>query len=900
MKAPNGRIPLTLRLAARLLPKDAREEVLGDLHEAWLARRETHSSWSVALWALRQPFAALRARRAPKAETPAPTPIRRAPFVGFSWIDVKLGFRMLFKQPILSLVAGLTLAIGIPAALAMTHLMNAYGADLPVDEGDRIVGLRYWDAVAGRPRMQLLHDLVAWRQALTSVEVLGAARVTPLNVHSPDGRADAVAGSEVTASVFDLLRVPPLLGRTLLAVDEVEGAPDVVVISEDLWESRFGRDPQIVGKPIGVGRRTPTVVGVMPAGFRFPSVGHVWLPLRADPAEYEVGEGPDLLVVGRLADGVSRSRAQAELTTVGNTLAAEYPEPYRSLRAEVVPFHVLAIGWPIGGVASLWEFQLLQLLCFALLAVVCGNIGTLILARTAMRLNELSVRTALGASRLRILSQLFVEALVLALGATGAGLVLAQLVFIPAVGQLGPQGGLPYWIDLDLGPSSVVLALAVGAGCAVVAGVLPAIKATSPRIQENLQRNSRGSTLKFGPVTSVLIVTEVALSVGFLCFGTAALMSYGRDLSGQADFDMDRYLLASLRTPEVVWAEGGEPAADSVFRRRAAENAEELRDRIQAEPAVVRVAMGLHVPGRRYPERRISVDGGPEAWMPMGDVHFDYFRDLGLRVVEGRGFSSSDVEAAPDERHPVVVVNEQFVERMLGGGEAVGRTLTWIPTGASPPYPTYDIVGVVETFGTNVADPERRAALYRPMASADRQPMGYVIELANGDATGFIPRLRTMAADVDPAAVVQSPESVADYVERTRLDDTLGSLGLIILSAVGMLLAATGLYALVSVTVSQRTKEIGIRTALGAGAADVVVTIARRAFVQLAVGVALGSAGGAVILAQFANDAEFGVPSVPALIAGVAGAVTLLTVLACLQPTLRGLRIQPTEALGET
>jgi predicted permease len=898
MTKPRSRVPLALRLAARLLPSEVRDEVLGDLYEAWLARRRTHTRGSLALWTLRQPLAALRVRFETR-ERAGPSLLRRGPWFAFSWIDVKLGVRMLSKQPVLTVVAGLTLAIGIPTALGLTHIMFAYQADLPVDDGDRIVGLRYWDVESDLPHTQLIRDLAVWRERLGSVEDMGAVTSAPRNVRTATGSVGEVMGSEVTASVFDLLRMPPLIGRTLVAADEVDGAPDVVVISEDLWESRLGRDPDVIGRTIGIGSRTSTVVGVMPAGFYFPRFNHLWLPLRADPDDYAAGSGPELLVAGRLADRVSKSRAEAELRTVEAALAMEWPERYRSLRAEVVPFHVLAMGWPAGGVSAQWEFRLAELLCFALLAVVCGNIGTLFLARTAMRMNELSVRTALGASRLRILSQLFVEALVLSLGATGAGLALAQLALIRGMKGMA-AGSLPYWVDLDLGPHSVLLALAVGTGCAVIAGVLPAVKATSPRIQRNLQGNSRGATLRFGPVTSFLIVTEVALSVGFLGLGAAAARSYTPYLRGQADFDMDRYLLASLSTPRVDPAEEGGEGAER-YRLRAAESNDGLRDRLQAHPSVVRVAMGLSLPGVGLPERRIQLERGREARTLTGDVHVDYFRDLGLRVLQGRTFTGDDVEGGPDAYRPVIVVNDQFVDQVLGGGDAVGQRVAYVGERAGVPSESYEIIGVVETFGTNVVDPDHRAAIYRPFASGDRRPtMGYVIEVA-GDATDFIPRLREIAAAVDPEAIVQRPESVAGYVMRTRGDDVLFSIALVALSLVGMLLAATGLYALVSVTVSQRTKEIGIRTALGAGAGDVVVTIARRAFLQLLAGVALGSLFGGVVLRQvMQNDVNFAGTSIPGMFGGVAAAVTLLTTLACLAPTLRGLRIQPTEALGET
>jgi predicted permease len=943
VSAPLSRIPIALRLAAWLLPDDAREEVLGDLVEVWRERVRTQSRWARARWLVRQPCAALRARvigRGPRGRVrpadhgppgragreadygppgaSARTPDRRSrgevaralvgpkalqAGIGFSWLDVRLGVRMLGKQPVLTIVAGLTLALGIPTSLMPTHVMGGFDASFPVEDGDRIVGIRNWDVHEDRPSMRPLHDFAVWKEDLRSFEVVSAARSDPWNVHSPDGRAAEVRGAEVSASAFDMLRVPPLLGRTLIRADEVEGAPDVVVISEDLWASRFARDPEIVGAVIAIGRRPHTVVGVMPEGFLFPLMDHLWLPLRANPNDYAVGTGPDLYVFGRLADGVSREQATVELETIGARLAAAWPETHQALRPELVTVPLLAFGEPAAGRSYSWEILLLQLFCFALLTVACGNVGVLILARTATRVSEISVRTALGASRARILSQLFIEALVLAVGATGVGLVLADLL-VGRVAHVLMDGSIPYWFDLAVGPRLILLALGLAAACAVVAGVLPAIKATSPNIQRNLQRNSGGTTVRFGPFTTLLVVAEVTLSVGFLCLGTAALMSFMRDRSDRAAIDVDRYLVASLRTPWVDPTDAESDAYQEEFRVRTGANHEELRDRLVVDGAVRRAAMGIQLPGIDHPDRTIVLEGDDaaddsrSARVVTGRVHVDYFSDLGIEVLQGRGFSSADVAGAPDAHRPAIVVNDQLVDRVFGGGNPIGRRIRYAVPQGQEGGDWFEIVGVVETFGTNILNPDRGAALYHPLGASDAHPMRFVIEVAD-DPAGFVPRLRQIAAEVDADAMIQAPRALTELVDQTRLENRLITLFTFILSSMGMVLAATGLYALMSFTVSQRTREIGIRTALGAGARNVVAAIARRAFLQLVAGVALGSVLGWWLVGQVAEQSEFAVNNVPGLLLGVAAAVMAFSALACLAPTLRGLRIQPTEALRE-
>lgn len=912
------RIPLALRLAARLLPPDAREEVLGDLVEAWRERVRGQPRPARVVWLARQPLAAARARlprrnrRAGRFRRSGP---RRGTGFAFSWLDVKLAVRMLGQQPLLTVVAGLTLALGIPASLMPTHVLGFLEATLPVEDGHRVLGIRNWDLERNDPVWKSLHDFAAWREELRSFESIGAARSDARNVHAPDGRAAEVRGAEVTASIFAMLRVPPLMGRTLIEADEQEGAPDVVVVSEALWSSRFARDPDIVGRTIGIGRRPHTVVGVMPEGFLFPMLDHFWVPLRADPGDYAVGTGPDLMVFGRLAEGVSPEEAAAELQTIGARLAAEWPETHGALRPELAAVPLLQMGEPASGIATTWDAVLLQLICFSLLMVACGNVGVLVLARTATRTAEISVRTALGASRVRILSQLFVESLVLALGATLLGLVLAEWLAARFAGTF-LDGLVPYWIDLTIGWRSTLFALGLAAVCAVVAGVLPALKATSPHVQENLKRNATGSTLRFGPFTTLLVVAEVALSVGFLCLGTSAMLSFMRDRSGAASIDVERYLVASLRTPWVDPTEEESEAYAEEFRARIAANHVTLRDRLVADGVVRHAAMGVHVAGMRLSDRWVVVggegDGGREMLTTFARVHVDYFRDLGIEILRGRGFTSADVEGGAGQPRPVVV-NDQFVERVLGGGDAIGRRIRYASEDACVPAATplpgepsrcldgdqvYEIVGVVETFGTNVFNPDRGDAIYHPVAASEIHPMRFVVEVA-GDPVAFIPRLREIAAAVDPEAMIQEPMTLTEVVDGILLKNRLITLFVFVLSAMGMVLAATGLYALMSFTVSQRTREIGIRTALGAGARDVVAAIGRRATLQLLAGVALGSVFGTWTVGEVAGQSKLAVGSVGAVVAGVAVAVTIFGALACLAPTLRGLRIQPTEALRE-
>jgi putative ABC transport system permease protein len=342
-----------------------------------------------------------------------------------SFLDVRLGLRMILRTPGLSFVAVGALAIGIPVGLAPMHAVDTLERPLPGDPEGRIRTLCYWrdtdheHATAG--------DFFLWRRSLRSFGALAAYQPTTINLDM-GGAGLSVAGIEATASTFDILRTPAMLGRVLHADDERPGAPSVVVIGHDLWRAQFGGDPNIVGRSLLIGGAPFSIAGVMPPGFRFPTSHQLWMPLRVPDDGSGPRSGATVVVFGRLSDGVTPDSAQAELQTLTSSLP---PADLSRRRAAVLPTWHLTFGFPSpGGLRALPEFYLVQVLMLAPLFVACVNVGLLILAQTSTRASEFAVRTALGASRGRILTQVFVEFMVLAVIAAGAGLLI--LDWVPA------------------------------------------------------------------------------------------------------------------------------------------------------------------------------------------------------------------------------------------------------------------------------------------------------------------------------------------------------------------------------------------------------------------------------------------------------------------------------------
>ncbi len=816
---------------------------------------------------------------------------------GASWLDVKLAVRMLFRQPGLTLVAIFALAIGIPVGVLPLHVLDSLTRPLPVQDGDEIVMVRNYDLAESSPVSRPLHDFVQWREELSSFEDLAMWRTDLYNVDSDDGRAAPIRGAEITASAFSLLRTPPLLGRALDPADEVIGAPDVVVVGYDLWQSHMAGNPDVVGSTIRIGTVPHTVVGVMPEGFLFPYRGHLWLPLRYDPLAYERGEGPAGWIMGRLAEGISIEEARNEIEFLGRRMAGQFPDTHARLRPQVLPY-TLALT-EMDGPEAMVGVVLTQILALLLLALACGNVGILILARAATRTRELAIRTALGASRLRIVSQLFIESLLLAVLAAGIGLLILQAVARAPADLLAE---LPYWVDFDVSLVTAVLAMSLAVFSAVLAGVVPALKATGKRVQASIQGapGGGGSGIRFGKGYSVLIVGEVAVALWFLALGWSLLPSAVAKPGGFG-IPTDRYLFAALRIPGVDRTTRVEESDRPEFVGRVAVAHRELVRRLSAEPGVGPVAIASALPGMSHDTRWMQVEGiarapgspAPAHAVNVARVDVGYFDALGQAILSGRNFNAGDL----GEDRSAVIVNTSFVDRVLGGRNALGRRVRYWQAGRDPGPWSFEIVGVVPPLGMNAMKPEADQGLYHVVAPGELHPVSFAVRVGS-DPERFTPRLRSIVAGIDASASIQNPMALDEVPDVNRRLMMLSTFLLAFLAGIAMVLSAACLYALVSFTVAERTRECGIRTALGAQPADIVSAIAKRAFLQLSLGVSIGAVLSAAMLSELADyNTILRTADWPVTVGLIALFVILVGMLACVKPTFRALRIRPVEAL---
>ncbi|HEV2074835.1 MAG TPA: ABC transporter permease, partial [Thermoleophilaceae bacterium] len=515
---------------------------------------------------------------------------------------------------------------------------------------------------------------MTWREELETVQDLGAFRTVERNLIPGEGPPEPVQVAEMSAAGFRLARVPPLLGRYLLEEDERPGASPVVVIGYDAWQNRFEGDPAIVGRDVRLGGTLHAVVGVMPEGFAFPENHRFWTPLRADPAAYERREGPAIFIFGRLAPGVTMEQAQAELEAIGRRTAAAFPETHAQLRPMVMPYtHSLT---DIQGI-SLWEVAQMQLMMSLLLLVVALNVAVLVYARTATRQGEIAVRSALGASRGRIMRQLFAEALVLSLVAAAAGLALAQVGIRlgTRIMEMEMEVGVPFWMDYGLRPVTVLYTVGLAVLAAIIVGVLPALQATGRRLQSDLRQLGGGTGMRLGKTWTALIVAQIAIAVALLPAAAAMGWDEIQKAATRPTYPAEEFLAASL-TPETGGtAEVGAQAASPEGAPRFGERLAELMRRLEAEPEVAGVTFRASLPGRGGRVQIEGVPAPPES--PSGHlvssfgVHPSFFEVFGARVLTGRPLETGDL----GEEATAVIVNQAFMRQLLGGGNALGRRI---------------------------------------------------------------------------------------------------------------------------------------------------------------------------------------------------------------------------------
>ncbi|HEY6186723.1 MAG TPA: ABC transporter permease [Pyrinomonadaceae bacterium] len=806
--------------------------------------------------------------------------------MGTLFQDLRYGVRMLLKNPAFTAVVVLALALGIGANSAIFSVVNALLLrPLPFDEPQQL--MMVWGVAknSGDTRMVLsIPDLKDLREQSQTIEYLAPYNGSGTTLANGD-ESERVFGANVSADIFPILRVKPILGRVFTREEDVTGGPAVVVISQNLWQRSLGSDPAIIGKEIKLGGKGTTVVGVMPADFRFPIQGEksdYWQPISSSPAYVaakDIRGSRSLRVLTRLKPGVTRAQAQSELAAIADRLSEQYPDSNTGLTFNLTPLHEDIVGRVRPALLII-----LGAVGFVLL-IACANVANLLLARAAARHKEIAIRTALGAGRLRIVRQLLTESVLLSVMGGGLGLLFAMWGVDLLVAA--SPADLPRIREIGLDTHVLGFTAGVSLLTGILFGLVPALQASKLDLNESLKEGGRGSTesLRRNRVRSLLVISEVALSLVLLVGAGLLIRSFVALLRTSPGFDAQSILTVDI------------PLSRSKFPEREQQTAyvQQLLERTRQVPGVEAVgAVNILPLSGNSRESSFTIEGRPaphgqEPEAQVSTISPDYFRAMGIPLHRGRVFTERDKKDAP----LVLVVSESLARRNFPGEDPVGKRLV-----IDEDQPPYEIVGIVGDVHHEGLETEAPAEYYLSYFQAPERQVNLVVRAApSTDPANLQAGVRSAIKEVNGDQLIWQTKTMrqllAESVARQRFNMML--LGLF--AALALFLATVGIYGVMSYSVTQRTHEIGIRIALGAQTSDVIKMIIRQGMTLALVGVALGLVA-AYGVTRVMTSLLYGVSATDApTFAAVSLLLAGIALLACLIPARRATKVDPMVAL---
>jgi putative ABC transport system permease protein len=796
--------------------------------------------------------------------------------------DWRLAGRMFVRQPGLTTAAVIALALGVGLPTLLFSI--AYGIflrGLPFPAGDRIVAVTLGNVATGRQRLGVtIHDFADWQSGQTSFEEFAAFQTSSLNVVVRDGQPERLAGAFLTVNGFAVMGARPLMGRTFVESDAAANAAPVLVLGYGPWASRFGSDPGIVGRIVRANGHPATIVGVMPAGFGFPSSQEAWMPLRANPLEIPRGGGPALIAYGRLKRSAAVSRAQADLVTIAARIALQYPETNRNLVPVVQPYTDMMSGDQNAHLAML----LTMATGFGVLLIACANVANLLFARAASRTREMAIRSALGAGRRRIVAQLLIETAALAITGTAVGLVLAEAgiaLFNRSIVDSNP----PFWIDVRLDAMPLLFATALTGLAALLSGAIPAWRASRADLDEMLKDGARSAGgLRMGRVSRALVTAEIVLSFGLLVTAGLMIRSIANLGTHQYGFAMDDVFTARLVLPE-----GTYPDAAS-----RTEFVTALESRLSSLPGVRSATLTSDFPGLEADRTMVAVDGVAYADMShhpvvrTAAIGARFFETFGRRLARGREFGAADDAGAPT----VAIVNAAFADQYCRGADPIGRR---IRLGRDRAAPWLTIIGVAPDLYMSGAENREPAGVYVPLAQSSERALGLAVRGSGRMALASSVRAQVSALDRD--LPIYLPKTLAQAVDDSVWAYRVFGPLLVAVGAAALFLAAVGLYSLMAFAARQRRREIGVRMALGASPLDVARLVAGEITGQIGIGLLAGAGLGAGLSSAMRSMVFHVPPHDPAIYASIVVTLVLTAAVAAFVPVMRAIRVDPSVTL---
>jgi putative ABC transport system permease protein len=797
--------------------------------------------------------------------------------------DIRYAIRNLIKRPAFTFIAAITLALGIGANTAIFSSVYALLLKpLPFPELNRVVAV--WDSYPSRgvTRNEVaMANYVDWRSQNQSFEQLALYSWWTTNLTGIDP-PERLQGFRVTANFLDTLGVKPLMGRNFTEEENQPGKGAVAILTHALWQRRFGGDPNILGKTITLSGVVCTVIGVMPETFRYPANAEVYAPMPMSPQVVGNRQFNSYYVVGRLKPGASVQSAQADIDNITVRLEQQYPQTNTGSRATVFPI--------VADTVRKYEMGLwmgMASVAFVLL-IACANVANLMLARASGRQREIALRAALGASRWRIVRQLLTESSIVALIGGALGILIA-VWGIDALRAANPGDAAkfaPGWQQLGINFTVLVFTVALSLLSGLLFGLAPALEVSKPNLNDALKEGSRQSSGGTHRLRSSLVVLEVALSLVLLVGAGLFFRSFVTLFKTDPGFNPDNVMTMSLMLSPAKYKD--EPQTAAFYA--------DLVQRVKATPGVASAAAVNHLPlGGSNSSEAFLVEGVPEP--PPGQENIgryrvctpDYFATLQIPILRGRAFTEQDKAGAP----PVVIVNETLARKYWPGQEAVGKRIRFqAPLDRAPWMEVVGMIKDVKHELTLEVTPE----FYLPHAQDGWRGM-VVVARTTGDPASLAGSLRQNVWAIDKDQPVAEVRTMVEVRSISVGLQQFNSWMIGIFALVALLLASIGIYGVMAFAVAQRTREIGIRMALGARRTDVLRMVVLNGMKLAVIGLAIGLVA-SWLLTRFISSLLYGVqPTDPLTFMAVSACLLLAALLACYLPARRATKVDPLEAL---
>jgi putative ABC transport system permease protein len=798
--------------------------------------------------------------------------------------DLRFGLRVLLKNRGFTAVVVLTLALGIGVNTAIFTIVNSVVfKGMPYDEPQEIAFVSSNRGGISYP------DLVDFRES-TSFRQLGAFTNLPADLSDGDTAAERVTGAAITANTFSLLGTQPLIGRDFSADDEQPGAERVTLLSYGLWQARYGGDNGILGRTIRINLVEYTVIGVMPPSEGFPNATRLWTPIVADSA-VQRRDARSLVVFGRLADDVSFELAAAELATIARGLAEAYPQTNVDIEARVAPYTDRGTGGPIRVIL----YSLLGAVGFVLL-IACANVANLLLSRAIRRTRETSIRTAIGASRWRIVRQLLVESVMMSLagGIVGLGVALLGVRWIDAATL---PTGRPYWLDFTMDYRVFGYFLAVSVLTGILFGLAPALQISKSSVSENLKEGGRGASggKRAGRLTGALLVGQVGLTIVLLVGAGLMIRSFLITQQFDIGVDTDRILSVQVTLPNARYPQ----ATDRVAFH------DSLMERLGALPGMDGVTIASHPPAGGAASRTLKLEGreliDENNRLPIVArvaVFPGYFEALGLTVRRGRDFIEADGAAGAE----AVIVNEPFVARYFPGEDPLGKRLRLgndLDRGTEDlAAPWVTIIGVSPPVFQQSRDQDLsvQPTIYAPLRQ--EPPTAFTVLARSGMAEdAAVAAIRNELRQLDADMPLYNVRSMDDILAQRNWPYRIFGTLFAVFALIALLISSVGIYAVAAHAIGQRRQEIGVRMAFGARQRDILWLVLRQGITRIVLGIALGLLAAVGVSRVLTSVLVNTTATDPATFAAISILLAAVTLLACFVPARRATRLDPVDAL---